>query len=353
MRVAQRRVSLARWVSPRYVTDRGFLLALYVAVAVILELAAGVGLSYVAGFSSVRAVVLGNVDWTWLAALAGVLVASFAGYYYAYGGVFRVAGGPELPRPQLTALVAAAFGGLLDHGGGVLDRQALQAAGADEGDARARVAALTGMEHGVLALSGCAAAIIVLAYGFRQPPLNTTLPWAIIPVPGLLLAFWAAERYRDAFRGRRSWRGYVGTFLQSVHLIRELFTHPEQWWSAVAGMAVFWVADAFAVWAGLAAFGFSMNAAALFVGFATGMVFTRRTAPLAGAGVLALVLPVTIHYSGAPLAVAIVGVFAYRIAALWLPLPVSLAVLPILRAMAEQRAARPRVGPRPPAPDRL
>jgi len=38
-------------------------------------------------------------------------------------------------------------------------------------------------------------------------------------------------------------------------------------------------------------FGFRMNAAALFVGFATGMVFTRRTGPLAGAGVLALVLP--------------------------------------------------------------
>jgi hypothetical protein len=36
-------------------------------------------------------------------------------------------------------------------------------------------------------------------------------------------------------------------------------------------------ADAFATWAGVAAFGFRMNAAMLFVGFATGMVFTRRT----------------------------------------------------------------------------
>jgi hypothetical protein len=79
-----------------------------------------------------------------------------------------------------------------------------------------------------------------------------------------------------------------------------------------------------------------MNPAALFVGFATGMVFTRRTGPLAGAGVLALVLPVTIWVSGAPLAVAVAGVFVYRVLALLLPMPVSLAVLPTLRDMAQR-----------------
>ena len=51
-------------------------------------------------------------------------------------------------------------------------------------------------------------------------------------------------------------------------------------------MTLSWAADACATRAGLAMFGFRMNAAALFVGFATGMVFTRRTGPLAGAGVL-------------------------------------------------------------------
>jgi hypothetical protein len=75
------------------------------------------------------------------------------------------------------------------------------------------------------------------------------------------------------------------------------------------------------------------------------MVFTRRTGPLAGAGVLALVLPLTIWASGAPLAVAIVGVFAYRLLALLLPMPVSLATLPTLREMAE------RPGPRASAPE--
>jgi hypothetical protein len=115
-----------------------------------------------------------------------------------------------------------------------------------------------------------------------------------------------------------------------------LFAHPLRWGSALCGMALFWAADAFAAWAGLAAFGFEMNAAMLFVGFATGMVFTRRTGPLAGAGILALVLPVTIWVSGAPFAVAVVGIFAYRVLALLMPMPVSLAALPTLHAMGQR-----------------
>lgn len=39
-----------------------------------------------------------------------------------------------------------------------------------------------------------------------------------------------------------------------------------------------------------------------------GMVFTRRTGPLAGAGILALALPWFLWQSGAPLAVAAAGV---------------------------------------------
>jgi hypothetical protein len=101
------------------------------------------------------------------------------------------------------------------------------------------------------------------------------------------------------------------------------------------GHGLFWATDAFATWAGLATFVFQMNMAALFVGFATGMLFTRRTGPLASVGVLALVLPLTIWVSGAPFAVAIAGVFAYRVLALLLPMPVSLAALPTLRKPAE------------------
>ena len=73
-----------------------------------------------------------------------------------------------------------------------------------------------------------------------------------------------------------------------------------------------------------------MNGAALIVGYCTGMVFTRRVAPLAGAGTLVLILPLTIWASGAPLAAAITGVAAYRVLGV-LSLPPSLASLPVLR----------------------
>jgi hypothetical protein len=331
-------VSLPR-LSVVHVRRRRSVLAVLAGVAIVLELAAGTGLAYVAGWSRVRAV-LGNFDGIWLIALAGALLVSFVGYYYAYRGIFRVEGGPGLPRRQMRAVVAAGFGGFLAHGGGALDQYALQAAGAEESEAKARVAALGGLEHGVLAIGGCAAAIAVLVSGRGQPAADFTIPWAVIPIPGFLVGFWAADRYHDRFRGRAGWRGKLGIFLDSIRIIRVLFAHPLRWGSALCGMALFWAADALATWAGLAMFGVQMNAAALFVGFATGMVFTRRTGPLAGAGVLALILPLTIWVSGAPLAVAVAGVFVYRVLALLLPMPVSLAALPTLRTMAQHPASQ-------------
>jgi hypothetical protein len=334
------RVSLPR-LSVVHLRRRRSVLAVLAGVAILLELAAGTGLAYVAGWSQVRTV-LGGFDGTWLIALVGALLVSFVGYYYAYQGIFRVEGGPTLPRRQMRAVVAAGFGGFLAHGGGALDQYALQAAGAEEDEAKARVAALGGLEHGVLAIGGCAAAIAVLVSGRGQPPLDFALPWAVIPIPGFLIGFWAADRYGDRFRGRSGWQGKLGIFLDSIRIIRVLFTHPLRWGSALCGMALFWAADALATWAGLAMFGFQMNPAQLFVGFATGMLFTRRTGPLAGAGVLALVLPLTIWVSGAPLAVAVAGVFVYRVLALLMPMPVSLAALPTLRNMAQGPASQVR-----------
>ena len=331
------RISLPR-LSVVHLRRRRSVLAVLAGVAVVLELAAGAGLAYVAGWSQVRAV-LGDFDGIWLIALVGALLVSFAGYHYAYRGIFRVEGGPALPRRQMRAVVAAGFGGFLAHGGGALDQYALQAAGAQEDEAKARVAALGGLEHGVLAIGGCAAAIAVLVSGRGQPPMDFTLPWAVIPIPGFVIGFWAAGRYAGRFRDRSGWRRKLGIFLDSIRIIRVLFVHPLRWGSALCGMALFWAADASATWAGLAMFGLHMNAAALFVGFATGMVFTRRTGPLAGAGVLALVLPLTIWVSGAPLAAAVAGVFVYRVLALLLPMPVSLAALPTLRDMAPHPAA--------------
>ena len=129
-------------------------------------------------------------------------------------------------------------------------------------------------------------------------------------------------------------------FLDAVLLIRALFARPVRHRGAIAGMALFWAGDALAVWSALAAFGFVMNGAALIVGYCTGMVFTRRIAPLAGAGTLTLILPLTIWASGAPLATAITAITACRLLG-GLSLPSALASLPVLR----ETSARPRPCP--------
>ena len=249
-----------------------------------------------------------------------------------------MADGPRVTRAQLRTIVTVDFGGFLSGIGGTLDRYALENAGASQNEAKSRACALAGLELGVLALGGTATAIAVLALGSSVPPPSFTVPWAVIPVPGFLIAFWLARRYRFRFQGRPGWRGSVGTFLESIYLIRVMFASPRRYGLAVAGMALFWAADAFAVWAGMAAFGFQMEAAALFVGYATGMVFTRRTGPLGGSGVLILCLPLTLWGSGAPLAVAVVGVFAYRTLAMWLPMPACLALLPEVREIGQRHA---------------
>lgn len=320
------------WIFGHHVHRRPTHLGGLLLLAAALDVAAAVGLAYVAGFAAVYDA-LQRVSWPWLVGLAGGITISFAGYFFAYRGIYRVEDGPRLGLRQMWAVVLSGFGGFLAHGGSALDDYALRAAGADERESRVRVSTLAGMEHGVLAILGTAAAITVLVQGLPQPPGDFTIPWAVIPIPGFAVAFWLAERYRARLRGKGGWRNKVGVFLDSIHLNRELFLRPQAHGPAVIGMAVFWLAEAFAVWAGLAAFGFSMNAAALFIGYGTGMVFTRRTGPLAGSGVLMVVLPVTLWYSGSPMAAAVAGVFAYRIVSVWLPMPFAMAGLPTLRKM--------------------
>ena len=91
MRVSWPRLSVV------HLRRRRSVLAVLAGVAIVLELAAGPGSAYVPGWSRVRAV-LGDFDGIWLIALAGALLVSFVGYHYAYRGIFRVEGGPTLPR---------------------------------------------------------------------------------------------------------------------------------------------------------------------------------------------------------------------------------------------------------------
>ena len=99
-----------RW-RPRPLLDwRSLELAGLIAAAGVLDVAAGTGLSYVAGFGEVRSV-LGRVSSPWLAAMVGALCVSFTGYHAAYRGIYHAGDGYRLPRGRLLAVVMAGFSG--------------------------------------------------------------------------------------------------------------------------------------------------------------------------------------------------------------------------------------------------
>jgi hypothetical protein len=318
------------WLSANLIDRRGAALAAPILLAVVLNIAAVAGLADIAGFRAVYTS-LTRIQWPWLGAVVAALAISAIGYYLAYRRIYAAEGGYELHRRQLRAVVAAGFGGLFSTREMKSDGLVLQASGASRREALVRVTTLTGMEQATLALYGSAAAIAWLSLGLTGLPLDVTLPWAVIPLPAFAAAFWLAPRYQPRLSGRSGWRAQLSVFLEAVLIIRMLFARPVRDRSAIAGMALFWAGDALAVWSGLAAFGFQMNGAALILGYCTGMVWTRRIAPLGGSGTLALILPLTIWASGAPLATAITGVTAYRMLYSWLTLPSALASLPVLR----------------------
>lgn len=284
----------------RHIDRPGAQLAAFIAVAGVLDLTAATGLAYVAGFGRMRSALL-HPDWTWLAVMAGLLGVSFAGYYYSYRGIYRAENGYRLPARRLLAVVVAGFGGFFAHRGTSPDDVALQEAGAGQRESIVRAGALGGTEQAALAVIGCLAAITALCLRLTTP-VGATLPWAVIPVPAALVVLWAAGRYAPRLRDQPGWKGRISTALDSVMLIRRLFTRPRRHASALGGMLVFWGAEIAAVWAGL----------------------------------LTLALPLAIWYSGAPFSVAIAGTFAYRAMTLWLPMPFSLAALPALRRIGEK-----------------
>jgi uncharacterized membrane protein YbhN (UPF0104 family) len=328
---------LLHWLSSHQVQSAPSQLIALVLIAAALGISAGVGLSYVAGFAKV-AVVFTQVDWPWLLAAVGAILVSLLGYYVAYRGIFHAASGAVLEPRVMRAFVMAGFSGFLSQSA-ALDVHAFRESGADVRETQVWVSALAGLEQGVLAIGGCAAAIALLVAGLPTPSLSVTLPWAIAPVPGFLLAFWLAAHFRGRLWKPQGLSHRIGIFLDCVDLIMALFRRPFSRDATLPGMAVFWAAEAAVLWLTLAAFGFRMAFAPLIVGYATGMLFTRRTSPLAGAGVLMVVLPVALWWSGAPLATAIVAVFAYRVLTLWLPLPLALAVIPTIREICDRHSA--------------
>jgi hypothetical protein len=319
------------WLRPKSHFDlANWELALFITLGVALALGASVAVAWAAGFGDVLHRLV-HPDLIWIPlALAGQVVAYF-GYMLAYREVARVERGPELGMSKLAAVVFTGFGVFVAHGGFSADVVALRNAGASRREARVRVMGLGALEYVVLAPAVCASAIIVLAHGSRTPNLGMTLPWAIGVPLGFAAAFWAL-RHRKKLSGAGGWKGAIGHALDAVAVVKNLLREPFKHGHAFVGMGLYWMGEIFSLSAALHAFGSPRPAvAALIIGYATGYALTRRTLPLAGAGVVEALLPFALVWVGAGLAPAVLAVFLYRLFNLWLPLIPALGGIRVLR----------------------
>lgn len=305
-----------------------------IALMALLYAAGGVGMAYVAGFDAVKQR-LAHAQWWWFGPAFGGVAAAYVGYFFAYRGLDRAESGPHLDFASLLAVVTGGFGGFLAHGGAALDEFAMRAGGANKREAKVRVAALAGFEHGALAIIACPAAIAAIVSAGTYPRSDFTWPWAVIPPVGFAVAVVLAERYRDRLRRyRKGWRGALGTFFDAIHIVWEILRRPIKYGYATVGMVLYWAGDMFALWATTAAFGLKMTMVGVIIALSTGMVLTRRTAPLAGAGLVLVALVATLwNADGVTLATATLGVAGYRLITLFGPIPFGLAAIPKLRAL--------------------
>jgi uncharacterized membrane protein YbhN (UPF0104 family) len=216
------------------------------------------------------------------------------------------------------------------RGGGTLDSDALQSGRGDDREGEVRVLALDALEHAPLAPAACAAAITLLAHGKRTPGLDFTLPWAVLVPVGAVLA-WIGVRHRGRFVGGDGWRGKLGNVLEAIAILFRLVRRWRAHWPAFAGATAYWAGDVFCLWASLQPLHAAPPVAGVILAHAVGYVLTRRTLPFAGAGIVEVLMPLTLVAAGAPFAGAVVGVGVYRIFNLWLPLVPAIAALPHLK----------------------
>ena len=304
-------------------------LAGFVALGALLSAAAIIGVAWAAGFDAV-AERMRNVDAVWLPIALAAEALAYVGYVLAYREVARVEDGPSFPHRRALALVATGFGVFVARGGFSVDLHAFRQEVSDR-EARVRVLGLGALEYALLAPATCIVAILLLLDHVRTPGTGVTMPWAIaVPVGGILAL--SALRLRDRLRGGSGWRDHVAQWLDSIHVIRQLFLKLEHL-AGPLGTAIYWFGDIACLALCLRAYmGHFPAVAPLLVGYATGYALTRRTLPLAGAGAVEALLPFALMWTGIPLSAAVMAVLAYRIINFWLPIVPAVFGLRALRA---------------------
>jgi uncharacterized membrane protein YbhN (UPF0104 family) len=298
------------------------------AAAAVAFLAALAIMAAIAGWSRVTGQLHAILS-PWLAVAFAGEFGAFCAYVLAYRAVAAVDHGRRLTLWQATQFVAVGFGAFLAKGGAALDSEALRGSSRKR-EGEVRVMALDALEHAPLAPAACAAAITLLVEGSRKPGLDFTIPWATLVPIGAVLA-WVGVRQRERFANATGWRGKLGDILEAIHVLFHLLRQWREHWLGFVGSTLYWAGDVICLWASLQPFHAAPTFPAIVLAHAVGYVLTRRTLPLAGAGIMEFLLPLTLIAGGAPFSGAILGVLVYRIFNLWLPLVSAAVALPRLR----------------------
>jgi uncharacterized membrane protein YbhN (UPF0104 family) len=302
-------------------------------ILIALELAAGalIGLMFIAG--PIRVIhLVAHPRWWWLPIALAASFVSYLGYLFAYRECASAGSTePDLRWRHAGALVAGGFGLFIPRGGFALDVDALERAGFAPREARVSMLSLSTLEYAVLAPATFCVSILLLARGWHLA-LAVPLSWAIgVPV-GTVVALWLLPLRRELAR-RGGWRGRLAHALDGIDQTMRIWRDPRRGLLAFAGMAVYWAADIFVLWACLAVFlpGGHPGVAKIVLAYATGYALTRRALPFAGAGAVEVLLPLALTWTGVALAPAVLAVVAYRVFNLWLPLVPAVAAVFLLR----------------------
>lgn len=273
-------------------------------------------------------------------------VAAYLGFLFAFRDTVRVERGPRLGFGLAARVVMASFGAFVvaTVGGLAVVELALERAGSSRREAIARVLALNTLIYAFLGLIGFAAALATLVGLGADAPLGMTLPWLVVIPIFFALAVWvsAPERH-DRLMTAPAARGLLGLprkgFAAAVHgvvLVRRLLGRPRTCTAGVVGAPLYWVGDAFCLWAALHAFGIHLPLAGLALAYATGYVAAILPLPAGGAGGIDAAMTFALAAVGVALAPALLAVFTYRFFKFWLPMLPALAVLPGLKQVQRQ-----------------
>jgi uncharacterized membrane protein YbhN (UPF0104 family) len=268
-----------------------------------IALGSYIGLSLLARHGAFTVVMTRFNPW-WLLLAVGTELASVGAYAYAYQRVVRTVAHRRLSARLSLGMVLMGFGTFAFFGGFALDRRGLQGAGVDPREAQRSVLGLGAIELLVLSAGAWIASVVLLAAD-SSVSLGMILPWTI-GVPSTITVILGISHYGRR-RGRMTPVERLASATESVTV--GLLADP----LAALGMAVYFTLDLVALDVCLWSFGASINLAALVIAYSSGFLFTRRTLPLGGAGVVEALLTFSVFWVGAPLAPTIVAVFAFRV----------------------------------------